>query len=73
MKSRNYTVTIDIDVWDARTLIQAARAKAREDGSPLRNCTTREALQWLLDPGVSPPGNDINDSCVDETRFGESR
>lgn len=62
LKSVPYVVTIEVDVYDARELIKAARAKASAEGIKLKNCSARDALQWMLDPGVSPVGSDITHS-----------
>lgn len=68
MKSTRYVVTLEVDVYDARALISAARKQAREQKTPLQYCSTREALQWLLDPGLSPDGTDIVHSYCEEIR-----
>jgi hypothetical protein len=64
MKSVRYIVTLEVDVFDALELIKAARAQARVQNTPLQHCSTQQALQWMLDPGMGPPGTDIaHSSC----------
>lgn len=62
--------TVNIRVVDAVALVAAARLRAVQDGSPLADgdeISITEAIQWLLDPGVSPPGCEIQDSQCEET------
>lgn len=54
---RTYTLTIEVDVDDENALMTAARAQAVKDGGTENQVNdVADAIVWLLDPGVSPPG-----------------
>lgn len=67
MKTAEYQVTLDVKVYDVKALREAAYLVARQDMTAeeweeLRNtnCSPISAdLHMLLDPGVSPPGTQI--------------
>lgn len=67
MKTATYSVTLDVEVFDPIALRAAAKAEAlkgmsAEDWEELRNSNFSPIsadLHMLLDPGVSPPGCEI--------------
>jgi hypothetical protein len=68
--TETWTVSITVRVHDKQKLEQAAEARAIEDGwSEARwresSPDAGENLRMLLDPGESPPGCEIQDSCVE--------
>jgi hypothetical protein len=66
MKQRIVSVTIFVEVDDAREVIRAARDHAVANGGRRSDVTcVRDAVHMLLDPGISPPGLSILDSTVE--------
>lgn len=66
MKQRIVSVTITVEIDDAREAIRAARDLAVENGGRRGDLTcVRDAVHMLLDPGISPPGLSILDSTVE--------
>lgn len=67
---KDYAVTLYVRVIDEAALIAAGQERAKIDvGGSLdaddENMDAPTALRWLLDPGVSPPGCEIQDSSVE--------
>lgn len=69
MKIRTFVVTLEVEVFDAREVIKAARVNAKAQGIKGAIKNTSDAVQWLLDPGVSPPGTQIEHSSIEESRL----
>ena len=66
-----YTFSLDLKITDKQALLNAARRWAQQEGfdsDTLANedgeANINECLRMLLDPGVSPPGTEIQDSHV---------
>jgi hypothetical protein len=67
-----FIVNIDLAVWDAAALLEAARVRALAESSPTEELTTEDGepnipacLQMLLDPG-SLAGCEIYGSTAEE-------
>ena len=74
MTRTQYQVIISVTVTDPAALAAAAAARAIEDGIEAEDwAETRSRhddpigsdLRMLLDPGVSPPGTQIDDSAAE--------
>jgi hypothetical protein len=69
MNKRQFTVTVQVDVYDSRATIARAYEIARWRGGKLRNLTLPEAVQYLYDVGsVEDSGSEIVESSVSEDR-----
>lgn len=63
-------VTIHLEVFDEKILFDAACAAMIKDGVPPDEAaqfadSPSECARYLLDPGVSPPGTNIEDSTAE--------
>jgi len=73
--SATIVVTITCTLTDRRALLRAAHIEARAQGlslaearavlRPERELDAGVCARWLLDPGISPPGLQIEDSCAE--------
>jgi hypothetical protein len=68
--ARDYTISLDVTVHDPDEVIKAARQRYLDETTNATDSETivpdvEAALRFLFDPGVSPPGCEINDSSCE--------
>jgi hypothetical protein len=66
---KRYSITIEITVTDEQLLREQAISNAVQGGETPESAeerlqTVRDYIQQVFDPGVSPPGTEIEDSDV---------